>query len=169
MIVELRMAVERAMAMPIERRGADAALRYGFRATRRIFEGAHIRLTPSADLPPQSQSQARPLTLVRAEFCVAAIAPLREHDRAFARPRTRKDRHLETAVIVRPLDVPVAGRLAILEDVCWLGAARAHALLTSAAPLVRTLPDAPWCREWLRSGWRPPGSPTATSGTDRQQ
>jgi len=58
MIVELRMAVERAMAMPIERRGADAALRYGFRATRRIFEGAHIRLTPSADLPPQSQSQA---------------------------------------------------------------------------------------------------------------
>jgi hypothetical protein len=32
--------------MPIERRGADAALRFGFRATRRVFEGAHIRLTP---------------------------------------------------------------------------------------------------------------------------
>src|SRR5205085_10758858 len=58
MKVELRMAVERAVAMPIERGGADAALRYGFRATRRVFEGAHIRLTPSVVLPPQSQSRA---------------------------------------------------------------------------------------------------------------
>jgi len=101
------------VAMPIERRGADAALRYGLRATRRIFEGAHIRLTPSAVLPPQSQSQAGRLTLVRAGFFVAAIAPLREHERPFACPRAGEDRHLEPAIISGPLDVPVSGRLAI--------------------------------------------------------
>ena len=46
MKVALRMAEQRIFAMPIERRGADAALRFGFGATRRVFEGAHIRLTP---------------------------------------------------------------------------------------------------------------------------
>jgi hypothetical protein len=46
MNIEARLAVQRTFAMPIERRGADAALRFGFRATRRVFEGAHIRLTP---------------------------------------------------------------------------------------------------------------------------
>ena len=44
--VEARLAVQRTFAVPIERWGADAALRFGFGATRRVFEGAHIRLTP---------------------------------------------------------------------------------------------------------------------------
>jgi hypothetical protein len=56
MKVEARAAVERALSMPIERRGADAALRFGFGAPRRVFEGAHILLTPSTLLPHQSQS-----------------------------------------------------------------------------------------------------------------
>ena len=46
MNVEARLAVQRTFAMPIERRGADAALHFGFGATWRVFEGAHIRLTP---------------------------------------------------------------------------------------------------------------------------
>ena len=46
MNVKTRLAVQRTFATPIERRGADAALRFGFGATRRVFEGAHIRLTP---------------------------------------------------------------------------------------------------------------------------
>jgi hypothetical protein len=46
MNVEARLAVQRTFAMPIERRGADAALRFGFRASWRVFEGAYIRLTP---------------------------------------------------------------------------------------------------------------------------
>src|SRR5438105_14565842 len=54
MNVKARLAVERTLAMPIERRGADAALRFGFRATRRVFEGAHVRLTPTALFPPHS-------------------------------------------------------------------------------------------------------------------
>jgi len=41
MNVEARLAVQRTSAMPIERRGADAALRFGFGATRSVFEGAH--------------------------------------------------------------------------------------------------------------------------------
>ena len=56
MKVEARTPVERALSMPIERRGADAALRFGFGAPRRVFEGAHILLTPSTLLPHQSQS-----------------------------------------------------------------------------------------------------------------
>src|SRR5262249_16450513 len=55
--VKARTPVERALSMPIERGGADAALRYGFRATRPVFDGAHILLTPpSAPVPYQSQS-----------------------------------------------------------------------------------------------------------------
>jgi len=46
MNVEARLAVQRTFAMPIEYRGADAALRFGFGATRSVFEGAHVRLTP---------------------------------------------------------------------------------------------------------------------------
>jgi hypothetical protein len=46
MNVEGRLAVQRTFAMPIECRGADAALRFGFGATRRVFEGAHALLTP---------------------------------------------------------------------------------------------------------------------------
>src|SRR5262249_33307714 len=56
MKIEARTPVERALPMPVERRGADAALRYGFRATRSVFEGAHTLLTPSTLLPHQSQS-----------------------------------------------------------------------------------------------------------------
>src|SRR5438552_1936139 len=50
-------AVERSLAMTIERRGANIALLDGFRATRRILEGAHALLTPSAVLLPQSESR----------------------------------------------------------------------------------------------------------------
>src|SRR5262249_35386795 len=56
MKVEARTPLERALSMPIERRGADAALCCGFRATRRVFEGAHTLLTPSMPVPYQSQS-----------------------------------------------------------------------------------------------------------------
>jgi hypothetical protein len=55
---------------------------------------------------------------VRADFFVAAVAPLGEDDCPFARPWAGKDRHLEAAIIVSPLDVPVAGSLAILEQEC---------------------------------------------------
>src|ERR1044071_825078 len=54
--VEAGLAVQRSFAMPIERRGADAALRYGFRATRWVFEGAHTLLTPSTLVSHQSQT-----------------------------------------------------------------------------------------------------------------
>src|SRR5262249_16376284 len=57
MKVEARRPVERALSTPIERRGADAALRYGFRATRWVFEGAHTLLTSFTRLPHQSQSK----------------------------------------------------------------------------------------------------------------
>jgi hypothetical protein len=57
--VEARTPVERAFSMPIERRGADAALRYGFRATRWVSEGAHTLLTPSTLIPHQSQPKPR--------------------------------------------------------------------------------------------------------------
>ena len=50
-----------------------------------------------------------PLTLVRADLFVAAVASLREHDRPFVCPRTGKDRDLETAVIGNPLHVPIRG------------------------------------------------------------
>jgi hypothetical protein len=73
---------------------------------------------------------SRPLTLVRADLFVAAVAPLGEDDGPFARPWAGKDRHLETAVIVSPLDVPVAGTLAILKQECWVVAGYAHIELT---------------------------------------
>src|SRR6476646_802892 len=57
MKVEARTPVERALSVPVERRGADAALRGGLRATRWVFEGAHILSTPSALL--QSPSEPR--------------------------------------------------------------------------------------------------------------
>ena len=57
MKVEARTPVQRAFSMPIERRGADAALRYGFRATRWVFEGAHTLLTPTTLLRHQSRSK----------------------------------------------------------------------------------------------------------------
>ena len=69
-------------------------------------------------------------------FFVALIASLREHDRPFAGPGSGKERHLETTVIVSPLDVPVAGGLAIFKDVCWAGVGYAHLNgLTPAAAL----------------------------------
>ena len=68
---------------------------------------------------------------------LAAVAPLREHDRPFVCPGTGKDRHLETAVIVSPLDVPVAGRLPILEEVRWFSAGYAHIELTPPATMLR--------------------------------
>ena len=46
MNVQARLAVQRTFAMPIECRGADAALRFGFGTIRSVFEGAYIRLTP---------------------------------------------------------------------------------------------------------------------------
>ena len=64
-----------------------------------------------------------------------AIAPLCEDDRPFVRPWAGKDRHLKAAVIVSPLDVPVAGSLAILEQEGWVVAGYAHIELTP--PLVR--------------------------------
>ena len=73
--------------------------------------------------------RASALTLVRVDFLVTAIAPLREDDRPFARPRAGKDRHLKAAVIISPLDVPVAGSLAILEQECWVVTGYAHILL----------------------------------------
>ena len=48
-----------------------------------------------------------------------------------------KERHLEPAVIVSPLDVPVAGSLAILEEVSWFGAGYAHIELTLLATMLR--------------------------------
>jgi hypothetical protein len=77
---------------------------------------------------------SRPLTLVRADFFVTAVAPLREDDRPFPRPRAGKHRHLEAAVIVSPLDVPVAGSLAILKQECWVVAGYAHIWLTPLLP-----------------------------------
>jgi hypothetical protein len=74
--------------------------------------------------------RASALTLVRADFLVTAVTPLREDDRPFARPRAGKDRYLKTAVIISPLDVPVAGSLAILEQECWVRTGYAHILLT---------------------------------------
>src|SRR5438477_4581832 len=71
-------------------------------------------------------------TSAGADFFVAAVAPLREHDRPLARPRAGKDRNLKTAVIIGPLHVPVAGSLAILEEVCWLRTGFAHIELTPA-------------------------------------
>jgi hypothetical protein len=71
-----------------------------------------------------------PRILVRADFFVTAVAPLREDDRPFARPWAGKDRHLEAALIVSPLDVPVAGSLAILKQECWVVAGYAHIELT---------------------------------------
>src|SRR5436305_12622888 len=74
------------------------------------------------------------LTLVRADLFVAAVTPLREDDRPFARLWAGKDRHLEAAVIVSPLDVPVAGSLAILEQECGVIAGYAHIWLTPLLP-----------------------------------
>src|SRR5436305_10948593 len=90
------------------------------------FLASACRHEPSVALYRPRAAIVLPLTLVRADLLVAAVAPLSEHDRPFVCPRTGKDRHLETAIIGGPLDVPVAGSLAILEEVCWLGAVRAH-------------------------------------------
>jgi hypothetical protein len=56
----------------------------------------------------------------------------------------RKDRHLEAAVIVSPLDVPVAGSLAILEQECGIiaGAALVPTSPAGAAVQLRLL------RQW---------------------
>src|SRR5689334_4518799 len=75
-----------------------------------------------------------PLALVRADFFVTAVAPLREDDGSFASPWAGKDRHLEAAVIVSPLDVPVAGSLAILEQECGVVTRYAHIWLTPLLP-----------------------------------
>ena len=61
-----------------------------------------------------------------ADFFVAAIASFREHDRPFARPRTGKDRHLETTITVGPLHVPVAGSLPVLKQECWFSLGFVH-------------------------------------------
>ena len=87
--------------------------------------------------PTPEPDQFVTLTAPEAAFVVAAVAQLREHDRPFVCPRTGKDRHLETAVIVSPLDVPVAGRLPILEEVCWFSAGYAHIELTPPAMMLR--------------------------------
>src|ERR1051325_10019195 len=84
--------------MPIERRGADAALRYGFRATRWVFEGAHTAVHASSAAEPIKA----PASPISTDLLVAAVAPLREDDRPFARPWAGKDRHLEAAIIVSP-------------------------------------------------------------------
>jgi hypothetical protein len=84
--------------------------------------------------PSRFASVQSALTLVRADFFVPAVAPFREHDRPFVRPRTGKDRHLETAVIRSPLHMPAAGRLAILEQECWVIAGYAHIWLTPLLP-----------------------------------
>src|SRR5437764_803375 len=64
------------------------------------------------------------------DFLVSTVEPFREYDRPFVCSRTRKDCHLETAVIGTPLHMPVAGRLAILENVRWFGGGFAHIELT---------------------------------------
>src|SRR5205085_321520 len=97
---------------------------------------------PIAAMSRQPPYRARALpcpcnlhTSAGADFCVAAIAPLREHDRPFACPRTGEDRHLEPAIISGPLDVPVSGRLTILENIGRLSAAFAH--LDERTPVLR--------------------------------
>jgi hypothetical protein len=73
---------------------------------------------------------SRPPTLVGADLFETAVAPLREDDGPFARPWAGKNHHLEPTVIVSPLDVPVAGSLAILEQECRIIAGYAHIGLT---------------------------------------
>src|SRR4051794_27218343 len=82
-------------------------------------------------------------TSAGADFFVAAIARLREHDRRFARPWAGEDRHLETAVVVSPVDVPVTGSLAILEQECRVVAGYAHTELTPANQLSLIAATAP--------------------------
>jgi hypothetical protein len=65
-----------------------------------------------------------------ADLFVTAVAPLREDDGPFARPRAGKDPHFKAAVIVSPLDVPLAWSLAILEQECGVIAGYAHIGLT---------------------------------------
>jgi hypothetical protein len=65
-IVKARLTMQRALPVPIEGRGADAALRDGFPATRQVFGGAHIDLTRRSLLMQHMAGLARRLGAWRA-------------------------------------------------------------------------------------------------------
>jgi hypothetical protein len=55
------------------------------------------------------EADRAPILWVEADFLEQPILPIGVPDRPFARLRACKDRHLNPAVIVNPLNAPIAG------------------------------------------------------------
>ena len=64
--------------------------------------------------------------MVESDFLEASVLPFRISERPLTRFGAGEDRDLDVAFIVDLLNPPIAGRFAILEDVCWSSVGLAH-------------------------------------------